>query len=36
MKEEEKAELISEFRCALFEDLTVRLEDVFRPVTPGE
>ncbi|MBQ9345797.1 MAG: Uma2 family endonuclease [Oscillibacter sp.] len=35
MKEEERAELVTEFQCGLFKDLTVRLEDVFYRVTPG-
>ena len=35
MKEEERAELVTEFRCSLFDDLTVRLKDVFLRVTPG-
>ena len=35
MKEEERAALVSVFRCALFKDLAVRLEDVFFRVTPG-
>ena len=34
MKEEERAAVVTEFPCALFEDLTVRLEDVFKRVTP--
>ena len=29
MTDEEKAELVTEFRCALFEDMVVRLADVF-------
>ena len=33
LKEEERAELVSEFPCGLFPDLTIRLEDVFRRVT---
>ena len=35
MKEEERANLVTEFRCSLFEDLSVRLEEVFYRVTPG-
>lgn len=35
MSEEEKAALVTEFRCSLFEDLPIRLEDVFDRVTPG-
>lgn len=35
MKEEERAAVVTEFPCALFDDLTVRLEDVFKRVTPG-
>ena len=35
MKEDERARLVTAFRCTLFEDLTIRLEDVFRRVTPG-
>ena len=34
LKEEERAELVSEFPCGLFPDLTVRLSDVFRRVMP--
>ncbi len=32
MKESERAELVTEFQCTLFDDLTVRLEDVFRDI----
>ncbi|MBQ9346433.1 MAG: Uma2 family endonuclease [Oscillibacter sp.] len=35
MSEAERAELVTEFQCSLFEDLTIRLEDVFNRVTPG-
>ena len=33
LKEEEKAALVTEFKCSLFDDLTIRLEDVFYRVT---
>ena len=29
MKEEERAAVVTEFRCSLFDDLTIRLEDIF-------
>ena len=29
MKDDEKAALVTEFKCSLFDDLTIRLEDVF-------
>lgn len=29
MKDEEKAALVTEFRCRLYDDLTIRLEDIF-------
>ena len=29
MKDEEKAELVTEFKCHLFDDLIIRLEDIF-------
>ena len=29
MKEEERAAIVTEFQCSLFDDLTIRLEDVF-------
>ena len=29
MTEEERAELVTEIRCALFDDLSIRLEDIF-------
>lgn len=32
MSEEERAALVTEFRCSLFDDLTIRLEDVFERV----
>ncbi|MBQ9347857.1 MAG: Uma2 family endonuclease [Oscillibacter sp.] len=35
MTEEERAAVPTEFRCTLFDDLTVRLEDVFYRTTPG-
>ena len=35
MTEEEKAALVTEFKCTLFDGLTVRLDDVFYRVTPG-
>ena len=35
MKEEEKAALVTEFQSAVFDGLTVRLDDVFYRVTPG-
>ena len=34
MKEEEKAEMITEFQCSLFDDLPIRLEDIFYRVSP--
>ena len=33
LKEEERAALVTEFQCSLFDDLTIRLEDVFYRVT---
>ncbi|MBQ9617718.1 MAG: Uma2 family endonuclease [Oscillibacter sp.] len=33
MKEEERAALVTEFQCSLFDDLTIRLDDVFKRVT---
>ena len=35
MKEEERAAIVTEFKCTLFDDLTIRLEDVFYRVTSG-
>ena len=35
MTEEERAEIVTEFSCALFEDLTIRVEDVFGRVVVG-
>ena len=35
MSEAEQAALVTEFRCSLFADLLIRLEDVFDRVTPG-
>ena len=35
MKEEERAAVVTEFQSVLFDDLTVRLSDVFKRVTPG-
>ena len=35
MTDEERAAVPIEFRCTLFDDLTVRLEDVFYRTTPG-
>lgn len=35
MNEEERAALVTEFQCTLFDDLTIPLEDVFYRVTPG-
>ncbi len=35
LTEAERASAVTEFQCVLFEDLTVRLEDVFYRVTPG-
>ena len=35
MRLEERAALVTEFRCSLFEDLSIRLVDVFDRVTPG-
>ena len=32
MKEEEKAALVTEFKCSLFDDLSIRLEDVFERI----
>ena len=32
MTDDEKAALVTEFHCTLFEDLTVRLEDVFMDI----
>ena len=29
MKAEERAALVTEFRCSLFDDLSIRLDDVF-------
>ena len=29
MKEKERAEVVTEFQCVIFESLTVRLDDVF-------
>ena len=29
MKEDERAAVVTEFRCSLFDDLTIRLEDIF-------
>ena len=34
MKEEEKSRMITEFQCAIFHDMTIRLEDVFYRLTP--
>ena len=33
MTEEEKAEVVTEFRCSLFDDLSIRLADVFERVS---
>ena len=33
MKEEERAAVVTEFQCSLFDDLTIRLDDVFKRVT---
>ena len=35
MTEEERAAVKTEFKCTLFDDLTIRLEDVFYRVSPG-
>ena len=35
MTEEKKAALVTEFKCSLFDDLTIRLDDVFFDVIPG-
>ena len=35
MTEEERAAVKTEFQCTLFDDLTIRLEDVFYRVSPG-
>ena len=36
MKEEERAAVVTEFHCTLFDDLTIRLDDIFgRVVTEG-
>lgn len=32
MKEEERASVVTEFQCSLFNDLTVRLADIFERV----
>ena len=29
MTEEEKAEMVTEFRCHLYDDLSIRLDDIF-------
>ena len=34
MTEEEKAAVVTEFKCTLFDDLTIRLEDIFYRVMP--
>ena len=34
MTEEEKAAVVTEFQCTLFDDLTIRLEDIFYRVMP--
>jgi hypothetical protein len=31
MTNEEKAKLVTEFRCSLFEDLPIKLAEVFEP-----
>ena len=33
MREEEKAALVTEFRCSLFDDLTIRVDQIFARVT---
>ena len=35
MTDEEKAAVVTEFQCAIFGDLTVRLDAVFKRVVPG-
>ena len=35
MKEKERADVVMEFQCSLFADLTIRLEDVFGRVVVG-
>ena len=35
MTEGEKAAVVTEFPCAIFDDLTVRLDDIFKRVVPG-
>ncbi len=32
MTDEEKAEIITEFKCSLYDDLLIKLEDVFERV----
>ena len=32
MKEKDRAKVVTEFRCSLFDDLTIRLDDIFRRV----
>ena len=35
MSEEEKSAIVTEFKCTLFDDLTIKLEDVFYRVVSG-
>ncbi len=35
MNEQEKAALVTEFQCSLFDSLTIQLNDIFYRVTPG-
>ena len=35
LDEKDRAKVVPEFRCALFDDLSVKLEDVFHRVVPG-
>ena len=34
MDEDERAKVVTEFKCSLFDDLTIRLEDIFYRVIP--
>ena len=34
MKEEERTAVVQEFHCSLFDDLTIRVDDIFRRVIP--
>ena len=35
MEEGERAEVVTEFQCSLFDDLTIRLDDIFYRVVPA-